>query len=59
MIQTLRLLREEYRFGGYIHAKAIPGADARLIDAAGAAVRPDERQHRAALQSEPGAAGAR
>lgn len=31
MIQTLRLLREEYRFGGYIHAKAIPGADARLI----------------------------
>jgi len=30
MIQTLRLLREEYRFGGYIHAKAIPGADALL-----------------------------
>ena len=27
MIQCLRLLREEYRFGGYIHAKAIPGAD--------------------------------
>ena len=30
MIETLRLLREEYRFGGYIHAKAIPGADSRL-----------------------------
>ena len=27
MIEALRLLREEYRFGGYIHAKAIPGAD--------------------------------
>nr|MDD6336739.1 putative DNA modification/repair radical SAM protein [bacterium] len=31
MIEVLRILREEYRFGGYIHAKAIPGADARLI----------------------------
>ena len=30
MIEALRLLREEYRFGGYIHAKAIPGADSRL-----------------------------
>ncbi len=30
MIKVLRLLREEYRFGGYIHAKAIPGADPRL-----------------------------
>ena len=30
MIQTLRLLRAEYRFGGYIHAKAIPGADPLL-----------------------------
>jgi len=27
MIAALRMLREEYRFGGYIHAKAIPGAD--------------------------------
>ena len=27
MIATLRLLREEYHFWGYIHAKAIPGAD--------------------------------
>lgn len=31
MIRTLTLLREEYRFSGYIHAKAIPGADDRLI----------------------------
>lgn len=30
MIETLRLLREKYRFGGYIHAKAIPGADPLL-----------------------------
>ncbi len=31
MIETLRILREEYRFSGYIHAKAIPGADAALV----------------------------
>lgn len=31
MIETLRLLREEYGFGGYIHAKAIPGADNLLL----------------------------
>lgn len=31
MIETLRILREEYHFGGYIHAKAIPGADNALI----------------------------
>ena len=30
MIETLRLLRTEYRFNGYIHAKAIPGADPLL-----------------------------
>ena len=30
MISVLRLLREEYRFWGYIHAKAIPGADPAL-----------------------------
>jgi putative DNA modification/repair radical SAM protein len=32
MIETLRLLREQYRFGGYIHAKAIPGAAQPLIE---------------------------
>ena len=31
MIRTLSILREEYHFGGYFHAKAIPGADERLI----------------------------
>jgi putative DNA modification/repair radical SAM protein len=31
MIETLRLLREDYGFAGYIHAKAIPGASERLI----------------------------
>lgn len=31
IIETLRILREEYRFAGYIHAKAIPGADSALI----------------------------
>ena len=31
LIQTLRLLREEYGFRGYIHVKAIPGADDRLL----------------------------
>ena len=31
MIKALELLRGEYRFRGYIHAKAIPGADAALV----------------------------
>lgn len=31
LIETLRLLREEYRFSGYIHVKAIPGADRQLL----------------------------
>lgn len=35
MLEVLRLVREEYRFRGYIHVKAIPGADSRLIDAIG------------------------
>ncbi|MBQ3089279.1 MAG: putative DNA modification/repair radical SAM protein [Oscillospiraceae bacterium] len=30
MIRALRLLRQDYGFGGYIHAKAIPGADPAL-----------------------------
>ena len=30
MIECLHLLREKYHFGGYIHAKAIPGADPQL-----------------------------
>lgn len=35
MIQTLELLRGPYRFRGYIHAKAIPGADPLLIQRLG------------------------
>ncbi len=35
MIETVRLLRVEYRFNGYIHAKAIPGADPALVQAMG------------------------
>lgn len=36
MIEVLRILREEYRFHGYIHAKAIPGADSLLLGRLGA-----------------------
>jgi len=31
MIEVLRILREEFGFSGYIHAKAIPGTDSTLI----------------------------
>jgi len=35
MIEALRILREEYRFNGYIHAKTIPGADPALVEKIG------------------------
>ncbi len=35
MLETLRILRDEYGFGGYIHCKAIPGADPRLTERLG------------------------
>ena len=35
MIECLRLLRDEYRFNGYIHAKVIPGTSDELVDAFG------------------------
>ena len=35
MIEALRLLREEYHFAGYVHAKSIPGADAKLLQQLG------------------------
>jgi len=38
MLKSIRLLREEYRFNGYIHVKAIPGADDRLIEQLGLVV---------------------
>jgi putative DNA modification/repair radical SAM protein len=33
--QTLTQLRERYRFNGYIHVKAIPGADPALVERVG------------------------
>ncbi len=35
MIRAVRMLREDYRFNGYIHGKAIPGADPALVRAMG------------------------
>ena len=35
MIECLRLLRQEYRFNGYIHAKAIPGTSPELVQQLG------------------------
>ena len=38
LIKTIRLLRNKYHFGGYIHAKAIPGASEKLLKELGALV---------------------
>lgn len=35
IIETLRILRKEYNYNGYIHAKIMPGADVSLIEKAG------------------------
>lgn len=35
MIRTLRILRETYRFNGYIHAKAIPDTSPELVEQLG------------------------
>ncbi len=35
MITTLRLLRENYHFRGYIHVKAVPGASEEMLQLAG------------------------
>ncbi len=35
MLRVVKLLREQYRFNGYIHMKAIPGASDELIAQAG------------------------
>ena len=35
MIRALSILRSEYRFNGYIHAKTIPGADPMLVERIG------------------------
>ena len=36
MLMVLSILRNEYRFYGYIHVKAIPGTDRRILAALGA-----------------------
>lgn len=38
MIKTIELLRHKYHFGGYIHAKAIPGASEYLLKKLGSIV---------------------
>ncbi len=38
MIKAVRILREEYGFNGYIHAKVIPGASSALIEILGTLV---------------------
>lgn len=38
MIKAVRILREEYGFNGYIHAKVIPGASPALIEILGTLV---------------------
>lgn len=35
IVEALRILREDYGFRGYIHAKAIPGTSVELLDALG------------------------
>ena len=35
MIESLRILREEYGFRGYIHAKTVPGTSPELVDCMG------------------------
>ena len=35
MIECLRVLRDELRFNGYVHAKVIPGTSPELVDAIG------------------------
>ena len=35
MIRAIRILRETYRFNGYIHAKAIPGTSPELVERLG------------------------
>ena len=35
MVECLRILRDELRFNGYVHAKVIPGTSPELVDALG------------------------
>ena len=53
MLTVLRLLRNEYHFGGYIHAKTHPRHQPRAHPADGLPRRPPQRQRRAAQRAEP------
>lgn len=35
LAKSVRIMREEYSYGGYIHAKVMPGADPSLIEQTG------------------------
>lgn len=59
MIEALRILREEYHFNGYIHAKTIPGADPMLVEKIGRLADRPVGQYRAAQRNEPDHAGPR
>ena len=59
MISALEILRHEYGFRGYIHAKAIPGTSPELLHHLGLLCRSPQREHGAAQRREPGAAGPR
>ena len=52
MIRALRILRETYRFNGYIHAKAIPGTSPELVEQLG--LLADRRSVNIELPSEAG-----
>ncbi len=48
LIEVARLLREEHRFNGYIHLKAVPGASADLTGGGRSLCGSAQRQHRTA-----------
>ena len=50
LLDTVKKLRDEYKFNGYIHLKGIPGADTLLIERAGFYV--DRMSHNIELPSE-------
>lgn len=49
MYQAIKILRDEYNFNGYIHAKAIPGADKEYIDKVRKVCRQNEREYRTTI----------
>ena len=50
LYRTIWLLRNQYHFSGYVHVKAIPGADPGAGAADGVSGRPYEREPGAALR---------